>query len=480
MDSLKNVSDVRCVDPKQNETHGLFLILIMAVLGLLTIFVETMLVPGLPIMADNLAARSSDLAWVLTAYTLAGVISVPIVGKLGEMWGRKLVLLLIMLIYTLGIIGAALSWDLLSLIVFRTLQGVGMGAVPILMGMAKDILPTRLVAVGLGLISAMMGVGAGLGLVGGGLIISAVGWKNAFWVVLPVVVFIVAVVNHYVPDRQQKVRMPLDLVGAALLGLGLLTLLLALSRGPVWGWGSVLTIGLFACTVVLFTALYAQERNYSEPIIDLRLMKNRNISSAYVSMLLIGTVMFMLFQTLPYFLEMPAENGGFGITSQVMIGLFLLPNAITQLIFSPVGGKFGQKIGHWKILVIGMFITAVGLILLSAFHSSEVSIIISVSIFGMGLGLATVGDTNMLSHACSKENFGSATAVNSMILTIGMSIGPVAASLIIGGFGNAANGYAWSWGAAAVLAILAALLVLSNKAYLGVEGDAKAPHQERL
>jgi len=479
MDSFNKASKKDFSDPKRNEAHDLFLILMMAVLGLLTIFVETMLVPGLPIMAENLAARSSDLAWVLTAYTLAGVVSVPIVGKLGEMWGRKPVLLAIMAAYTIGIIGAALSWDLLSLIVFRTLQGVGMGALPLLMGMAKDILPARLVPVGLGLISAMMGVGAALGLVAGGLLMSAVGWKDAFWVVLPIVVLVVIVVNRSVPDKQEKVHTTLDIPGAALLGMGLLTLLLGLSRGSLWGWGSALTIGLFACTVVFFAALYAREKRCSEPIIRLDLLENWSISAAYVSMLFIGMVMFMLFQTLPYFLEMPAANGGFGITSQVIIGFFLLPNAIAQLVFSPIGGKLGQKIGHWKILVIGLVITAVGLILLSVFHSSEASVIITVAIFGTGLGLATVGDTNMVSHACSRENFGSATAVNSMILNIGMSIGPVIASLIIGSIGETGTGYAYSWGIAALLALLASVFVLSNKAKLGSGSDSSAPREER-
>jgi MFS family permease len=175
MVSIQNGQYEPIVDPKRSEAHGLYSIILMAVLGLLTIFVETMLVPGLPIMAEDLVAQSSDLAWVLTAYTLAGVVSVPLVGKLGEMWGRKQVLLAIMVIYILGIIGAAVSWNLFSLVMFRTFQGVGMGAMPLLMGMAKDMLPIRLVPVGLGMISAMMGVGAALGLVMGGLLITAVG-----------------------------------------------------------------------------------------------------------------------------------------------------------------------------------------------------------------------------------------------------------------------------------------------------------------
>ena len=472
-----NVKEKGLAGQRHKESHGLFLILIMATLGLLTIFVETMLVPGLPIIAETLAARSSELAWVLTAYTLVGVISVPIVGKLGEMWGRKLVLLAIMVIYIIGIIGAAVSWDLLSLVVFRTLQGAGMGAIPLLMGISKDILPARMVPVGMGLISAMMGVGAALGLVGGGLLISAVGWKDSFWVMLPVVVLVVAVVHRAVPDRQVKVPARLDLAGAALLGAGLLALLMALSMGAEWGWSSGLIMGMFLGAAALFIAFYARERKCDEPIIKMELLKNRNISAAYLSMLFIGTVMFMLFQSLPYFLEMPSAYGGFGINSQVIIGLFLLPNAIAQLIFSPLGGKLGLKIGHWKVLIVGLFVTATGLLALSLAHGSAINVLATVTVFGTGLGLATVGNTNMLSRACSKEDFGSATAVNSMILNVGMSVGPVIGSLIIGSFGGNSAGYAACWQIAALFAVLAAVFVLSNRAHLGT--DAAAPSEER-
>lgn len=479
MDSVLNVDRRGFVDPKHDEKHGLFLIMIMAILGLLTIFVETMLVPALPNVAEDLNVRSSDLAWVLTAYTLAGATSIPIIGKMGEMWGRKRILLTIMAIYIVGLIGAAVSWDLLSLVLFRTLQGVGMGAVPLLMGMAKDILPLHLVPVGIGLISAMVGVGAALGFVIGGLLISIMGWKESFWVVLPIVVVVVGIVYRSVPDVQIKRRTKMDLVGAVLLGAGLLTLLLALSRGSIWGWDSIITLGLIAGSIVFFIAFVIKERYHNEPIISLDLLKNRNISVAYVSMFFIGMAMFMMYQTLPYFLQMPPEAGGFGITSDVIVGLFILPYAVMQLIFSPIGGTYGQRIGHGKILVMGLVIAAVGLFSLSLLHGSEVGVLLAMAVFGIGIGLAMVGNTNMISCACSKANFGSATAVLTMILMIGMSAGPVIASLVTGGFADAGTGYAYCWGVAALLALLAVAFVLLNKADLGTEAVSPAQHGER-
>jgi MFS family permease len=479
MDNLQNVDRKNFIDTKCDEKHGLFLIVIMAILGLLTIFVETMLVPALPNIAEGLNVQSSDLAWVLTTYTLAGAISIPIIGKMGEMWGRKRILLTIMAIYIVGLVGAAVSWDLLSLVLFRTFQGVGMGAVPLLMGMAKDILPLHLVPVGIGLISAMVGVGAALGFVIGGLLISIMGWKESFWVVLPIVVLVVSIVYRSVPDVQIKRRTKMDLAGAILLGAGLLTLLLALSRSSIWGWDSVQTLGLIAGSIVFFIMFVIKERNHKEPIIGLDLLKNRNISVAYISMFFIGMAMFMMYQTLPYFLQMPPEAGGFGITSDVIVGLFILPYAVMQLIFSPIGGKYGQRIGHGKILVVGLVIAAIGLFSLTILHGSEVGVLLSMAIFGIGIGLAMVGNTNMISCACSKENFGSATAVLTMVLMIGMSTGPVIASLIMGGFADASTGYTYCWGAAALLALLAVAFVLLNKADLGIEAVSPAQHGER-
>ncbi len=457
---------------KKKEGQGLFLIFIMAILGLLTIFVETMLVPGLPNIAEGFLVGPSDLAWVLTAYTLAGAISIPIIGKLGEMYGRKRMLLAVMIVYMSGLVLAALSWDLSVLIVSRAVQGVGMGAVPLLMGMAKDVLPPRMVPVGMGLISAMMGVGAGLGLVGGGLLISFIGWKDSFWVVLPVTLLMTLIVENAVPEKQVKRQAKLDTVGSALLGAALLSLLLVLSQGSVWGWTSLMALGLALISVMLFVLFVLWERRHSEPMVDLKLLRNRNISSAYLSIFFIGLVMFMLFQTLPFFLEMPKELGGFGITSQVVIGLFMLPNAITQLIFSPLGGRLGLRIGHSKILVIGFVITALGLLTLVFLSFSQVGILLSITIFGAGLGLATVGNTNVLASSCTRETFGSATAVNSTILTIGMSTGPVIASLVIGSFGDPVTGYAITWVLAALLALAAIAALLLNKLDL----RTKAPH----
>ncbi len=466
------------IDPKRKERHDLFLIMIMAILGLMTIFVETMLVPALPNIAKDLAVQSSDLAWVLTAYTLAGAVSIPIAGKLGEMWGRKRVLFLIMAIYMVGLIGAAVSWNLLSLVVFRAIQGIGMGAITLLMGMAKDILPVRMVPIGIGLISAMIGVGAALGMVIGSLMISFLGWKEAFWGVLPVVVLIVGIVYRSVPDRQVKRSTKMDVIGSILLGSGILAFLLPLSQGEVWGWGSAQTIGLFICSILFLIAFVIQERRYDEPIIRLELLKNRNISVAYITMFFIGIIMFMLFQTLPFFLGIPTERGGFGISSSVIIGLFMLPNAIAQLISSPIAGKSGLKIGHGKILIMGMIVTFVGLLSLSLLCSSQIGVLITVAIFGFGIGLAQTGNTNLISCACTKENFGSTTAVNSMILTIGMSVGPVLASLIIGGFADARSGYANCWAVASILALLAGVIVLLNMAKLSPESESPASIKE--
>ncbi|MBI0583970.1 MAG: MFS transporter [Methanomassiliicoccus sp.] len=467
------------VDPKRTEARNLFLIIIMAVLGLLTIFVETMLVPALPGIAQDLSAQSSDLAWVLTAYTLAGAVAIPIAGKMGEMYGRKRVLLAIMIAYMVGLTGAALSWDLLSLIVFRTVQGIGMGAITLLMGMAKDILPLRMVPVGIGLISAMIGVGAALGLVMGGLLISFLGWKDTFWVVLPVVALVVAVVHRSVPDVQIKRPTKMDVAGSVLLGLGILSLLLPLSQGDVWGWGSALTLGLFACAIIFFAGFVFREKRFDDPILRLELLRNRNISVAYITMFFIGVVMFMLFQTLPFFLGIPADSGGFGITSQVIIGLFMLPNAIAQLISSPLGGKWGLKVGHGEILILGMAITMAGLVSLSLFRTSQIGVLITLAMFGFGIGLAQVGNTNLVSVACTKENFGSTTAVNSMILTIGMSAGPVLASLIVAGSVDPSAGYAYCWVIAAALALVAAVFVLLNRSSLVSDSVGHRSHDER-
>lgn len=141
-----------------------------------------------------------------------------------------------------------------------------------------------------------------------------------------------------VPDTQVKRPAKMNVIGSVLLGMGILTFLLALSRGDIWGWGSALTAGLFVCSIVIIAVFVVREKRFDEPIIRLESLKNRNISVAYITLFFIGIVMFMLFQTLPSFLGMPSEVG-VGTTSSIIIGLFMLPNAAAQLISGPVGGR---------------------------------------------------------------------------------------------------------------------------------------------
>jgi len=451
------------VDYKSKEKQDLTMIIVLSLLALLILFTETMLVPALPSIAADFHAGSSDLAWVLTAYTLIGAVSIPIAGKMGDMYGRKRILPAIMGIFIISLIGGAIAWDLFSLIVFRGIGGVGISAIPLLMGMAKDSLPPRMVPIGIGLISAMFGVGAALGLVGGGVIVSSLGWQEAFWIVLPLVAIVVLLVHFIVPDRQTKVPTKMDGIGAGLLGVGLLTLLLALSRGEIWGWTSVQTIGLIAVAVVFFVAFAYRETKFDEPIMNPKLLKNRNISVAFATMFLLGTIMFMLYQTLPYFLELPQNDGGFGITDGIVIGLFMLPNAMAQLVVSPIAGKFGQKVGNGKIVIAGLIINALGLFMLAMLNSEEVGVLASVAVFGAGMGLSTVGINNMLASACTRENFGTANAVNTIFLTVGMSVGPVLASLVLEQFSDIATGYTYCWGIAAALGLLTMIFVLITK-----------------
>lgn len=137
-----------------------------------------------------------------------------------------------------------------------------------------------------------------------------------------------------------------------------------------------------------------------------------------------------------------------------------------------------MKFGHGKILTAGLAITFVGLVALALFRSSIIGVLVTVAIFGFGVGLAQVGNTNLISCACTKENFGSMTAVNSMILTIGMSVGPVLAGLVVGEFADASSGYAYSWVITGALALLAGMLVLLNRAKLTSESVSPVPQNE--
>jgi MFS family permease len=226
---------------------------ILAGIAMMVMFIEIMLVPALPHIAAEYPQDATWVSWVLSAYLLSGAISTLLLGRLGDIYGKKRVLLIALAGYIIGILGSAFSWSMGSLIAFRAIQGIGMGMFVLSFGIIRDTFPKRLIPVAIGLISAMFSVGVSIGLLAGGYIVSVLSWRDSFYIVAPLMVVMAILVWLFVKDNNLRTPSTIDFVGAGLISGGVLFFLLALTQGESWGWLSAGIIAMFAASLVLIS-----------------------------------------------------------------------------------------------------------------------------------------------------------------------------------------------------------------------------------
>lgn len=411
---------------------------------MITMFVEIMLVPALPLIIADFPGDAQWISWVLSIYLLVGAVATPLVGRLGDVYGKKRVMLVVMAIYLIALIGCGFSLEISNallgtqsifvLLFFRGLQGIGMGMFTLAFGIVRDTFPREKIPVAIGLISAMFSVGVSIGLVIGGWITSVAHWYDAFHVVTPFF-FGLAVASFYlIKDPLIVKRGSLDIPGSILLGSGVFLFLLALTQGEEWGWESPAVLGLIAISAALVVLFILVERRSKDPIVRPSLLKNRGIFGSNVVALFVGLTMFLVFQTLPFYLQTPIAVGGhFGLQDTFTVGLYMLPSAAAQLIFGPIGGMASRRYEPAKVLAVGMLVQTIGFLLIVGFHTTFWDIALSLFVLGAGFALCMVSMINVVVESCPQAEFGVASGMNTLFRIVGGAVGPVLATVILAG-----------------------------------------------
>jgi EmrB/QacA subfamily drug resistance transporter len=406
-----------------------FAALLVAVLSFSLL--QTMPVPALPNLQQEFSTSTTTVSWVLSAFLLTASVATGLLGRLGDMFGKRRVLLACLAVSALGTLLAALAPSIGALIAARGIQGVGAATFPLAFGIVRDEFPRERVPVAIGWISSTFGIGFGVGLVIPGLIVDALGWRWIFWLMLLVLLAAVAAVTAFV--RESPVRSPgrIDWAGAVLLAGGLVALLLAISEGRAWGWGSGRILGLFAAAVVLLGVFGFVEKRLTAPLIDIELLGRRAVLTSNITALIIGFGMYGAFTLVPLLVETPARVGyGFG-ASVTEAGVFIIPMAVTMLFASPLAGRLGARLGFKVPLVLACVIGAIGFVLFAAAHHTEWPIYLGNGVLGIGVGFAFASLANLVVSAVDPRQTGEATGINTIMRTIGGTFGAQIASTIV-------------------------------------------------
>ena len=443
--------------PTLTARRATLVLILLASAALMVNYVETMLVPALPTLVVFFdGVPYTTIAWVVSAYLLVGVSTTPLFAKLGDIYGKKRMLGVVLSIYAVAVALTGFTPQLASafglsrfdavylLISVRGVQGVGLAMFPLAFAMVGEELPPARVAQAQGLIAAMFAIGAALGLFGGAWVIQTYGWQDAYHLVIPFAAAIVAMTVLALPESPHRLRVRLDVPGAAFLGAALATLLLGLSQGPAWGWGSLATVHagfvpfgvpeLFGLSALFAALFYLRERSAADPMIHLERFRERNLAISYFAALLVGTSIFLGFVGLTILVETPIVGLGRTVFE---FGILSLPTTMSMLVAAPFVGRGVARFGPKPVMLFGSGLATAGFLLVLGFGHSYAELLVTPIPVFVGLVAMIIATTNMVVLSSRRGETGIQTGMQEMFQDLGASIGPVLVAAILASFTGA-------------------------------------------
>jgi MFS family permease len=456
------------------STYAWKLLVILSSIATMAMYAETMLIPAIPDVIRDFQVSYGMSSWILTAYLVTGAVTTPIAGKLSDIYGKKKVLLIIMIIYAAGVFIGGFATNIYFLLSIRAIQGIGMSMFPIAFGIIRDQFPREKISIGQGVISSMFAAGAAIGLSIGAFIVQFFGWHATFITIIPISISLLIVIWRFVhldegesnkyqwsnnqstaenvksessslqakkdtssrPDRRIDIKGAISLAAAITSFLLILTLIETSSNNmntelPSMSSSSSSSnyqIGAFvAFTIISFIVFVQIERKEKNLLVDLKLVLNKAILLANLIILIVGLSNFMIFQTIPILVRNP-EPLGFGADA-ISTGSIQLPFALVFLIFGPTSGFIISKLGSLKPIIFGTIIITISFICLLLFHSIEMQVSVNLGLLATGLSFAGVAAMNVIILATPGEYSGISLGIATLIRIIGSAIGPALAAM---------------------------------------------------
>ncbi|MER7813539.1 MFS transporter [Streptomyces sp900116325] len=418
---------------------------ILAFAGIVAAITQTLVVPLIAELPKLLDTSASNASWVITATLLAAAVTTPVAGRLGDMYGKRRMLLTSLIPLIAGSVVCALSSSVVPMIAGRGLQGLGMGVVPLGISLLRDVVPAEKLGSSIAIMSASMGVGGALGLPFAAAIAENSSWRVLFWVVAALALAVGTLIWFLVPgDRENNASGGFDLLGAIGLGSALICLLLAVSKGADWGWGSGTTLGLFAAAVVVLLVWGWWELRISDPLVDLRVTARPQVLMTNAASILVGFAMYAQSLVVPQLLQLP-EATGYGLgQSMLAMGLWMAPAGLMMMVMSPIGAKLSAAKGPKVTLAVGSLIIGIGYgISLPLISSGSTWSLLAVTIVcNTGVGFAYGAMPALIMGAVPQSETASANSFNTLMRSIGSSVSAAVIGVVLAQLTTDFGGYA--------------------------------------
>lgn len=399
--------------------------------GIVVSLTQTMIIPLVPALPRILDSSPADASWAITATLLAGAVAMPIAGRLGDMVGKRLVLLVSLSMLVAGSLLCALFDSLALVVAGRALQGLSMGAIALGISIMRDELPPARVGAAVAQVSATLGVGGAVGLPIAAVIAEKGSWHVLFWVAASLAAVGVVAVALLVPESPIKTPARFDVLGALGLAAALLMLLVAVTKGGDWGWGDRLTLGLIGGSLVVFLVWGAWELRTGAPLVDLRVSARPQVLFTNISSVAVGFAMFGM-SLIPTQILMAPEATGYGMgRTMIEAGLLLAPSGFVMYLFSSVGARLSAARGPRAGLSTGIVVIGLGYVSALFLREEPWEITLATVFIGAGIGIAYAAMPALIMGAVPITETAAANGLNALMRSMGTSLSSAVISVVL-------------------------------------------------
>lgn len=407
------------------------LVPVLALGGILGALMHTIVVPILPELPGFLGTSPTGAYWVVTATLLSAAVTTPISGRLGDMYGRRRILIACVVCLVSGSVVCSLSTTLTPMIVGRLLQGAATSIVPLGISILRVALPRRKVPVAIAVISSSLGAGSSIALPAAGFIASRLDWHLLFAATALLGIVVLLLILAFVPRDGPASRLRFDFVGAAGLSVGLCMLLLAITNVSSYGWSDPRIVGAFVGAAIVFALWTWFQSRTSTPLVDIRVSASRPVLLTNLATIATGYAMFVLPLVTPQILQAPPETG-YGLGQSLFVAsLCIAPAGLVMMLGAPLAARISMRRGPRLTLAIGLVVIAVNYALAPWLMVSPWHLVLLSVLNGAGVSFAFSSLPALILGAVPQDQSGSANGLNTLMRSIGTTLSSGVSSLVV-------------------------------------------------
>jgi MFS family permease len=466
---------VTSLDPTRTASRPLLAVLALCFGGLSTALTQTMVIPIQSELPMLLGTSGANAGWVVTATLLAAAVSMPVAGRLADLYGKQRVLVVNAALLVVGSALCAVTDSLLPMLAGRTLQGFAMGFIPVGISLMREFTPPHLTSTAIAAMSATLGVGGAIGLPVAAWIADGHDWHALFWVSAGLAVVVLLATVFLVPHIHDAQPGRLDIVGGIGLALGLVTFLIGVSKGTTWGWSSGRTWGAIVGGLVVLVAWGAYELRQDDPLVDLRTTARPQILLTNLAAVAIGFGMMAQSIVVPQLLELPSATG-YGLGQSILAaGLWMAPAGLMMMVFAPVSSTLMRRSGAKHTLMVGATVIGVGYVVAVALMDAPWQLLVASCIAAAGVGIGYAAMPTLILDSAPVREAASAVGVNALMRSVGTTLSSAVMATILTGSTTSLGGVELpSQGAFQVCFVVGAAA-----AFVGVAIAATIPRRRR-